>query len=314
MIIENFKKVIALVLCIGALPVLFPASASAKKSGDGLRVTGDGLAATEKPHPTSPQGRRIGYRGRGTGDGLWDDYKKPVGLTYSAQVTVNTTYNWRGIYSGGWNIQPVASVGYGGAYVGTWWNIGATDYAFSGFLPEMDWKIGFNRWGIDLSLLYVHFLDRTNLDLGLFSSNSMEVALRYTLSPKLPLSILWATRVAGGDGYINAHGDAVRAYSTYIEISYTHSFRYGLSLYGAFGISPWRSIYSAYKRDFTAHNIDIRLTKNWDVSTHCGLMLQGQVTINPSELAANPQSAQWKWKDPFGQAINANLAFGVFLK
>lgn len=187
-------------LCIGALPILFPASASARKSGDGLRVTGDGL---------------------------WDDYKKPVGLTYSAQVTVNTTYNWRGIYSGGWNIQPVASVGYGGAYVGTWWNIGATDYAFSGFLPEMDWKIGFNRWGIDLSLLYVHFLDRTNLDLGLFSSNSMEVALRYTLSPKLPLSILWATRVAGGDGYINAHGDAVRAYSTYIEISYTHSFRYG---------------------------------------------------------------------------------------
>ena len=299
--IENFKKVIALVLCIGALPILFPASAR-------------GLAVTEKPHPTSPQGRRIGDGLRVTGDGLWDDYKKPVGLTYSAQVTVNTTYNWRGIYSGGWNIQPVASVGYGGAYIGTWWNIGATDYAFSGFLPEMDWKIGFNRWGIDLSLLYVHFLDRTNLDLGLFSSNSMEVALRYTLSPKLPLSILWATRVAGGDGYINAHGDAVRAYSTYIEISYTHSFRYGLSLYGAFGISPWRSIYSAYKRDFTAHNIDIRLTKNWDVSTHCGLMLQGQVTINPSELAANPQSAQWKWKDPFGQAINANLAFGVFLK
>ena len=299
--IENFKKVLALVLCIGALPILFPASASARKSGDGLWVSGDGLRE-------SGDGLRV------TGDGLWDDYKKPVGLTYSAQVTVNTTYNWRGIYSGGWNIQPVASVGYGGAYIGTWWNIGATDYAFSGFLPEMDWKIGFNRWGIDLSLLYVHFLDRTDLDLGLFSSNSMEVALRYTLSPKLPLSILWATRVAGGDGYINAHGDAVRAYSTYIEISYTHSFRYGLSLYGAFGISPWRSIYSAYQRDFTAHNIDIRLTKNWDVSTHCGLMLQGQVTINPSELAANPQSAQWKWKDPFGQAINANLAFGVFLK
>lgn len=280
------KKVIALVLCIGALPILFPASAHASERDPG----------------------------QSTADWLWEDYRKPVKLTYSAQVTLNAIYNWRGFYSGGLNIQPVASVGYGGAYIETWWNLGATDNKFTGFLPEMDWRVGFNRWGLDLSLLYVHFLDRTDLDLGLNSSNSMEVALRYTLSNKVPVSILWATRVAGIDGYENAAGDSVRAYSTYIEISYTQQFKYGLSLYGAFGFSPWRSLYSRFQRDFTAHNIDIRLRKDWDVSDHCGMMIRGQLTINPSELAADKSTAKWDINNPFDQAINANLTFGVYLK
>lgn len=297
-----WQKVMALVLCIGALPILFSASAYACETGaagQSEKIAGE---AVKEESPKSKA------------DWLWEDYRKPVGLTYFAQVSLNSMYNWRGTYSGGLNMQPVASVGYGGAYIETWWNLGSTDWKFTGFLPEMDWKIGFNRWGLDLSLLYVHFLDRTDLDLGLYSSNSMELALRYTLSNKVPLSILWGTRVAGFDGYENAAGDTVRAYSTYIEISYTQYFKYGLSLYGAFGFSPWRSLYSGFTHNFTAQNIDIRLRKDWDVSTHCGLMLRAQFTIIPWLLAEDTNNAKWNFDDPFDQAINLNLSFGVYLK
>ena len=43
-------------------------------------------------------------------------------------------------------------------------------------------------------------------------------------------------------------------------------------------------------------------------------MLQGQLGINPSALAADKTTAQWKPKDPGSQAVNANIAFGVYLQ
>lgn len=277
----------ALTFFVGALPFINYASAHAKEE-------------VEKQQSTT--------------DWLWEDYRKPVVLTYSAQVKLNSMYSWRGFYAGGLNIQPEASVGYGGAYIETWWNIGSLDWKFTGILPEMDWKVGFSRWGVDLSLLYIHFLDGDRFDLGYESSNALELALRYTLSNKVPVSILWATRVAGPDGRVTAAGDTVRAYSTYVEVSYKHLFPYGLSLYGAFGFSPWRSLYSDFKYNFAVQNIEIRLRKDWSVSPHCGLMLQGQFTIVPWLIADNPNNAKWNFDDPFDQAINANLSFGVYLK
>ena len=280
---------IALVLCIGAIPIVINVSAHAEEA-------------------VSHQPSAVSY--------LWDEYKKPVRLTYGAQARIQTTYLWRGIYAGGPNIQASANVGYGGLYADLWWNIGSLDWAFDTFEPEVDFSIGFKRWGLNLFVLYIH-----NFNCGLFDfrnypdiGNRLELDVSYTLSPKIPLTILWASRIGASDGYLNARGDTVRAYSSYAEISYTQALPYGLSLYGAFGITPWRSCYTYYERDLAVQNIEVSLRKDWAVSERCGIMLQGRFAVNPSALAADKKSAEWHPKEPYWQAINANIAFGVYLK
>lgn len=283
---------IALMLCIGALPFLNNAR----------------LYAGEKPE-TGSQDTQVENR--------WlDDYHAPVGLTYGASATLNAIYLWRGLNCGGLNIQADANVGYGGLFFDMWWNIGATDWAFTQFLPEVDLSLGFNRWGLDVHLLYIHnfncgFFDFTNYtDHG----NRLELNVRYTVSSKLPLSFLWATRVAAADGYLNEQGEVVRAWSSYAELSYRHTFVYDISLYGAIGITPWRSCYTGYQRGFAVQNIELRLRKDWSLSAHCGMMLQGVFSINPSALAADRSTAEWHPAFPYEQSINTNIALGFYLK
>lgn len=285
------KRVIALAFFVGALPFIFNARtcASEKWATDStLKVENRWL----------------------------DDYSQPVGFTYSARAVLQAAYLYRGSYSGGPNIQAEATVGYGGLYANMWWNIGVTDWRFAVFQPEVDFVFGFARWGLDVNVLYIH-----NFDCGFFDvtnytdhGNSLELRASWTVSSKLPLRILWATRMTGNDGYINAAGDTVFAWSSYLELSYTHQFPYGISLYGAVGITPWKSRYTRFQRDFAFQTIDIRLRKDWDVSKHCGLMLQGTLMLNPSAIAADKSTVKWDPKSPGNQSINANIGFGVYLK
>lgn len=251
------------------------------------------------------------------GENRWlDDYSQPVGFTYGAQANLNAVYLWRGLFVGGMNIQPSANVGYGGLYVDMWWNIGTTDWAFQRFQPEVDLSLGFRRWGLDVSVLFIHnfncrFFDFSNrIDQG---GNGLEVRGRYTVSSKLPLSFLWATRVSATDGY-RSGGDTIRAYSSYAELSYTQPLPFGLSVYGAIGFTPWRSFYTGYERGFAVNNIEVRLSKDWSLSEHCGMMLQGTLAVNPSALAADRSTARWNPREPRNQSVNANLTLGVYLK
>lgn len=295
-----FKRVIALAIFVGALPFVFNASAREEDKGDKLQLTGDELEVEQKK------------------ESKWlDDYHKKVGFTYGAKATIQTTYIWRGLYSGGANIQASANVGYGGLYLDMWWNIGVTDWSFKQFQPEVDLSLGFARWGLNVYLLYIHNFNKFFFDFNNYAGkgNRLELNVRYTVSSKLPLSFIWGTRLSAADGYIDEEtGKLVRAYSSYAEISYTHRFPYDISLYGALGITPWRSVYTHYQRGFAFQNIDIRLMKEWEISTHCGLRLMGQLTINPSGLAADKSTAQWKPLDPGWQSINGNLACCVYLK
>jgi len=287
-----FKRVIALAFCVGAMTFLLCTPAYAREANDSV-------VATKQQNP-------------------WlDDYHKRIGFTYGAEAKIQTAYLYRGRYCGGPNIQGEASVGYGGLYGVMWWNIGVETWEFKTFQPEVDFIIGFARWGLDISMLYVHNFDRRFFDLTNYLSggNSIELRARYTVSSKLPLSILWATRVGGADGYLNpATGDTIRAWSSYLEISYTHHFPYDISLYGGFGITPWKSRFTRFKRDFAVPVLELRLRKNWDMGNRCGLMLQGTLLLNPSALAADHSSYRWHPYDPWNQSINTNIAFGVYLR
>ena len=285
----------ALVLCIGALPFVFSAGAYASEEAKGIiKAKGKGLEAK----------------------GLWEDYKKPVGLTYNAQARVQAAYLWRGLYAGAANIQASANVGYGGLYLDMWWNVGVTDWTFRTFQPEVDLSLGFNRWGLEVFVLYVYNFNTGFFDFGNYpdKGNRLEIDAAYTLSKKIPLKFLWSSRVAASDCFVNAAGDTVRAFSSYFELSYTHNFPLGFSLYGAVGMTPWKSIYSDFDKDFAVVNVELRARKDWSVSTRCGMMLQVQLTVNPNALATNRATARWHPYEPEGQSINANITYGVYLK
>ena len=231
-----------------------------------------------------------------------DDYSAPVGFTYGASAKVQPCYLWRGLNVGALNTQFDATVGYGGLYFNMWWSIGTVDWTFTQFEPEVDLTLGFKRWGVDVNLLFIHNFNCGFFDFGQHpgqGGNALELDVRYTVSSKLPLSILWATRLAAHDGYLNAAGDTIRAYSSYAEISYTQRLPDGFSLYYAFGFTPWKSLYTGYQKGFAIQNIELRLRKDWDVAPRCGLMLQGQMCVNPFATK---------------NVINLNAAFGVYLK
>ena len=237
-------------------------------------------------------------------------------FSYGASATLQTNYLWRGLFAGATSLHLDANIGYAGLYADMWWSLGATDWRFDTFQPEVDITIGYTRWGVDAHVLYIHNFNCGFFDFANYADkgNRLEVALSYTVSDKIPLRILWATRVSAADGYINAQGNLVRAYSSYAEISYTQSLPFDMSLYGAVGISPWRSLYSGYQRNFSVANIELRLRKDWSLNDHLGLMLLGHLMINPSALANDITTAEWHPYQPGRQSINANIGLGIFLK
>lgn len=253
-------RVIALVLSIGALPFINNASVYAQESDAG---------------------------------------KAKSEFTYGAQARVQSAYLWRGLYAGGANIQGSVNVGYYGVYADMWWNLGASDMTFRQFQPEVDITIGFSRWGLNIYALYIHNFNSGFFDFANYADkgNRLELDIRYTISDRIPLTIAWASRVAASDGYLNQAGEVVRAYSSYAEISYTQTLRDGWSLYGAIGVTPWKGCYNP--RGAALQNIDLRIRKDWNVSDRCGLMLLGQISVNPMADMQN---------------ILPNIAFGVYLK
>ncbi len=286
---SKIKKVIALAVLVGALPFVFCTHAYAEEA-----------ANSQEPKAKSQ---------------LLDDYTKPVGFTYGVIATYQTAYLWRGFYSGAMNVQVDANIGYGGLFAEMWWNIGAKNWKFDKFLPEVDFMLGFDRWGVKLYMLYVHNFNCGFFDFANYADkgNRLELNFRYTVSSKIPLTFAWATRVSAADGYIE-NGELKRAWSSYMQISYTQALPYDLSLYGAIGMSPWKSCYSGFEGNFIVKNVELVLRKDWSLNEHCGLALFGQLVIDPYALAKDKSTAEWRSYDPGKQSINANTGIKVYLK
>ena len=134
-------------------------------------------------------------------------------FSWSANATVTSNYIWRGLYCGGPSLQLDATVGYAGFYANMWWNVGATDWTFTGFNPEVDLMIGFSRWGLNINYLHCfyfdHYPDGTPTCFFDFRNHPRrgggttgEWRVSYRVSDKIPLSCLVAFRTFGRDGYI----------------------------------------------------------------------------------------------------------------
>lgn len=202
-----------------------------------------------------------------------DDYPKHIGWQWNTSTTLVSNYIWRGLYVGGPSIQADATIGYGGFFANMWWNIGASDWTFNLFNPEVDIAIGFNRWGLQIYYIHMyyfdhynngkpsHFFDMNNHQPGAGGTTG-EWRIAYRISNQLPLSILIACRTFGRDGYID-NGTLKRAYSTYIELGYDFNLTHDWTLQTHIGITPAKSLYTNYQGDFAVNLIGLKLQKNW---------------------------------------------------
>ena len=249
-----------------------------------------------------------------------DEYPKHVGFTWDADAFIHTNYLWRGIYVGGLCLQAEATVGYGGAFFNTWWNIGPTSWNFDALCPEVDTSIGFARWGFKVLFMHMYYFDTysdgTASRFFDFSDPkdgvggvTTEFRIGYKVSSKLPLSILWCTRFWGRDGYFDEKGERHRAYSTYIELGYDFRLPWELILEARLGMTPWKSFYTGFKGDFAVVNIGLTLHRSWKLTDYCSLRAIGQLMLNPWHI--DKDNVQWHPKTPWDQRLNASVGVGV---
>ena len=245
-------------------------------------------------------------------------------LEWSAGATMTSNYIWRGLYCGGPSLQLDATIGYAGFYANMWWNVGATDWTFTGFNPEVDLMIGFSRWGLNINYLHcfyfdqysdgtpTRFFDFKNYPRG-GGGTTGEWRISYRVSDKIPLSCLVAFRTFGRDGYyedaslqlserpmgysLEEKGELKRAYSTYIELGYDFDLTQDWLLAARVGVTPAKSLYTRFQGDFAVTMLQLKLTKTWTLdygamTAFANVMLQPwQVTrdnlIRPIDEAGN---------------------------
>ena len=198
-------------------------------------------------------------------------------FSWSTNATMTSNYIWRGLYCGGPSLQIDATVDYAGFFANMWWNVGATDWTWAKFNPEVDISIGFSRWG--LSLYYIHcfyfdqypdgspskFFDFKNHPKGGGGATG-EWRVAYRVSDRLPLSCLVGVRTFSRDGYV-VKDELKRAYSTYIELGYDFALGENWQLDARLGMTPAKSLYTGFQGDFAVTMIGLKLHKTWTVGS-----------------------------------------------
>lgn len=225
--------------------------------------------------------------------------EKDSRFDWSASASINSNYIWRGLNCGGLSLQTDATVSYAGVFANMWWNVGATDWTFQHLNPEVDITIGFSRWG--LSVYYIHmyyfdyyadgsrsrFFDMRNHAPG-EGGTTGEWRIKYRISDKVPFSILLATRTFGRDGYTDKEGNLHRAYSTYIELGYDFMLSENWQLDARLGITPAKSLYTAYQGNFAFCHIGLNLQKSWIFPTSSNisptLTTFANIMLNPYQV------------------------------
>lgn len=251
---------------------------------------------------------------------------KSTGLEWSAGATMTSNYIWRGLYCGGPSLQVDATIGYAGFYANMWWNVGATDWTFSAFNPELDLMIGFSRWGLNINYLYCfyfdHYPDGTPTRFFDFRNHPRggggttgEWRLSYRVSDKIPLSCLVAFRTFGRDGYI-VDGELKRAYSTYIELGYDFALGENWQLDARLGFTPAKSLYTRYQGDFAVTLIGMKLKKTWKINSEKGrgpainafahVMLQSWQVTKDNLIRPITEAGDQK----LNMAVGCSVAFG----
>lgn len=232
------------------------------------------------------------------------DEVKSNPFAWSARAEIDANYVWRGLNVGGLSLQVEADVSYYGFFANAWWNVGATDWNYgrrneqgkmmTGFNPELDLSLGYRYKGLLLQFMMMYYFD-TYAD-GRMSrffdwrnyapgggGVTTEWRVGYRISDKVPLRLLWCTRTFGRDGYYS-EGVLKRAYSSYIEARYDQPLPYDITLTGVIGVTPWKSMYTGFEKDFAVVNLMVALNKSWRINDYCAVDVGGAIVFNPSSM------------------------------
>ena len=225
-------------------------------------------------------------------------------FAWYAHAELDANYIWRGLYCGGLSLQAEAEVSYFGFYANMWWNVGTTNWkwgrkdplghSLTGINPEVDVSLGYRYKGFKVLFMQMYYFDRYAdgkmsrfFDYRNFASGgggvTTEWRIGYRISDRVPLSLLWCTRTFGRDGYL-VGGELKRAYSTYIEARYDQPLPLDMTLTALIGVTPWRSLYTGFQKQFAVVNLLVGLNKSWQIDQHCSMNLGGVIVLNPSSM------------------------------
>ena len=235
---------------------------------------------------------------------LFSLHSQAQDFNWYARAEIDANYVWRGLYNGGLSLVAEAEVSYYGFFANTWWNVGATDWkwgkkdaagnAVTGLNPEVDISLGYRWRGLSVLFMHMYYFDHyadgrmsRYFDWNNYAPRgggvTTEWRISYRISDKVPLRLMWCTRTFGRDGYMQ-NGELKRAYSTYIEARYDQPLPYDITLSGVIGLTPWRSMYTGFKKEFAVVNLSVGLSKSWQIAKGYSVDIGGVLMFNPSSM------------------------------
>ncbi len=233
------------------------------------------------------------------------------GFEWEVGADITSAYLYRGMNYGGTTIQPEASIGYAGLALTAWANIGTEDNSFQAFAPELDIDISYSIVGLTLGVNHMYYFDGSRyFDFKGEGSTQTEVYAEYDFSEffeNVPLSIGWYTLVAGDD----FDNDDNRAFSSYLELTYSASLPLGFYLTPTIGITPWKSVYTDYEGNFALNNLSLRAGWEYEVNDHFSLDLYAIGMLNTYQVnnsnAITPVSERYA-----NQRLNGSIGIGIW--
>ena len=235
---------------------------------------------------------------------LFSLHSQAQDFKWYARAEIDANYVWRGLYNGGLSLVAEAEVSYYGFFANTWWNVGATDWkwgkkdaagkAVTGLNPEVDISLGYRWRGLSVLFMHMYYFDHyadgrmsRYFDWNNYAPGgggvTTEWRISYRISDKVPLRLMWCTRTFGRDGYMQ-NGELKRAYSTYIEARYDQPLPYDITLSGVIGLTPWRSMYTGFEKEFAVVNLSVGLSKSWQIAKGYSVDIGGVLMFNPSSM------------------------------
>lgn len=256
-----------------------------------------------------------------------EEYENNIGISIEAGADIVSSYLWRGQNLGGLSIQPSVTFDWKGLYLSGWGNIGADNWTFEYFNPELDITIGYDDYGVQVDLTHLYYFGGDSyFGKGGFNAeeqvtgSTMEAHFGFHLGDlveKIPLSLDWYTTIYGDDCYQDKNGEWKRAWSTYIEVGYDFNLPLGMTLGAHVGIVPWLSSYTDYKevwksaKTVAINNINLRLERNFQIKD-LYLGIWGEMMLNCYGVSKNNLTTTLnnKFDQHFNWRIGASLYIG----
>ena len=209
---------------------------------------------------------------------------------FSVGADVVSSYLWRGTLYSGASIQPAMEFNVGGFSIGAW---GSVEFAGFGY-KEVDLiaNYTFGNFSIGLFNFWPGWEGEYNyFDFSKSTAHILEANLLYSFDP-FPLTLGWNTMIAGNDKYENSNGKWKRAFSTYVEATYSFSVK-DVALDVALGASLWKSSIQytsdmVYNRrqgtdGFAVIYTSLMASKNIKITDSYSLPIFAQLAFNPAK-------------------------------